>query len=164
MRMGLRVAVLGAVFVVASLPSVAADGDKSSAQRGRYLVQVSGCNDCHTPGYLFREGKVPEADWLIGEQVGWYGPWGTTYGTNLRQRLHALTEDQWVAYARQIRTRPPMPWFSLNVMSEDDLRAIYRYVRTLGTSSNAVPAAVPPGQKPATPYLDMNVVVPSANK
>jgi len=46
---------------------------------GRYLVVISGCNDCHTDGYLMTEGKVPEENWLTGSPVGWHGPWGTTY-------------------------------------------------------------------------------------
>ncbi len=52
--------------------------------QGRYLVMMSGCNDCHTHGYMQLEAKVPESDWLTGESVGWYGPWGTTYAINLR--------------------------------------------------------------------------------
>jgi mono/diheme cytochrome c family protein len=28
-------------------------------ERGRYLVRISGCNDCHTPGYLQHNGEVP---------------------------------------------------------------------------------------------------------
>ncbi len=46
---------------------------KTTAQvaQGRYLVMMSGCNDCHTRGYLQLEGKVAEADWLTGELVGW---------------------------------------------------------------------------------------------
>lgn len=155
-------AALGAMFVVVALPAFAKDDDRTTLERGRYLVQIAGCNDCHTPGYGPRDGKVAESDWLIGEQVGWYGPWGTTYGTNLRQRMQSLTEDQWISYAKQLRTRPPMPWFSVNIMRDDDLRAIYRYVRKLGPSSNVVPAALPPGQKPTTPYLDVNVVLPKA--
>jgi mono/diheme cytochrome c family protein len=48
-------------------------------ERGKYLVTIGGCNDCHTPGYLLSEGKTPEALWLTGSSFGWRGPWGTTY-------------------------------------------------------------------------------------
>lgn len=52
---------------------------ESDIKRGRYLVKTVGCNDCHTPAYGLKYGEVPEKDWLIGDQVGWKGPWGTTY-------------------------------------------------------------------------------------
>lgn len=65
-----------------SAPTPAADSD--SLQRGRYLVQIAGCNDCHTAGYAMAPEKVPESAWLTGDQLGWSGPWGTTYPSNLR--------------------------------------------------------------------------------
>ena len=53
--------------------------DLKSLDRGRYLVKIAGCNDCHTRGYAETAGKVPEKQWLTGDQLGWRGPWGTTY-------------------------------------------------------------------------------------
>jgi mono/diheme cytochrome c family protein len=123
-------------------------------RHGRYLVQTSGCNDCHTPGFMQKQGKVPESDWLIGDSMGWQGPWGTTYPGNLRQLVQQMDEKTWLARARQ-PMRPPMPSPSLQAMSDDDLKAIYHYVRSLGTKGQPVPAYVPPGGKVATPYLDM---------
>jgi hypothetical protein len=38
-------------------------------------------------------------------------------------------------------------------MSEGDLRAIYRYVLHLGPAGKPAPDYVPPGQKPAGPYV-----------
>jgi hypothetical protein len=46
-------------------------------ERGRYLVSIAGCNDCHTANYPVRGGKVPEAEWLTGDALGWRGPWRT---------------------------------------------------------------------------------------
>lgn len=34
--------------------------DQKSLGRGRYLVKIAGCNDCHTPGYMQSAGKVDE--------------------------------------------------------------------------------------------------------
>jgi hypothetical protein len=42
-------------------------------QRGRYLVQIAGCNDCHTPRYPESGGKVAESEWLTGDALGWRG-------------------------------------------------------------------------------------------
>ena len=80
------------------------------------------------------------------------GPWGTTYPANLRLSMHKLTEAQWMAQARAAR-RPPMPWFNLRDMSDDDLLAIYRYARSLGPTGEPAPAYVPPGEIPASPYI-----------
>ena len=89
---------------------------------------TAGCNDCHTAGYGPAEGNVPEAEWLKGDALGWRGPWGTTYAANLRLRLDEMTEDEWVEYAKTFKTRPPMPWFNVNTMTETDLRSIHKYV------------------------------------
>jgi mono/diheme cytochrome c family protein len=126
--------------------------DKQSIERGRYLSAIAGCNDCHTPGYLLSDGQVDEALWLTGDNFGWRGPWGTTYPPNLRLVVDPLTEDQWVAKARTLRSRPPMPWYTLNQMAEADLRDLYRFIKGLGPVGEPAPAYVPPGQEPATPY------------
>lgn len=133
--------------VAAATPEVHAD----SVARGRYLVQIAGCNDCHTSRYAELGGKVPEQDWLTGDAVGWSGPWGTTYPINLRLHLADLTEEQWLVIARSAVARPPMPWFNLHAMSDADLLAIYHYVRSLGPAGTLAPAYVPPGSKPQTP-------------
>jgi mono/diheme cytochrome c family protein len=124
-------------------------------ERGRYLVQIGGCNDCHTPGYAARNGQVPEAGWLVGDSLGYSGPWGTTYPTNLRRYLSAMNVDAWIEQAQTLETRPPMPWFNLRAFSEGDLRAIYKYIRSLPADDTSVPEYVPPDQKPKTPYLVM---------
>jgi len=126
--------------------------DMKQVDRGRYLSKVAGCNDCHTPGYLISEGKVPEQLWLTGDSFGWRGPWGTTYASNLRLFVTAMTEEQWVNLARVLKARPPMPWFNLNVMQEEDLKAIYQFIRYLGPSGQAAPLYVPPDQEPTTPF------------
>jgi hypothetical protein len=85
--------------------------------------------------------------------VGFQGPWGTTYPANLRLTLRDMTEAQWLARART-PMRPPMPWFNLNSMSDRDLIALYRFVRSLGPAGEPAPQAVAPGVAVATPYFD----------
>lgn len=126
--------------------------DPALVDRGRYLALVAGCNDCHTAGYTANNGDVPEALWLTGDNFGWRGPWGTTYGTNLRLLVDAMNEKQWIELARNLRRRPPMPWFNLNAMKEDDLRALYHFMRSLGDPGSPAPAALSPDREPDTPY------------
>jgi mono/diheme cytochrome c family protein len=133
-------------------PRVTTGTDKELS-RGRYIVAISGCNDCHTAGYLLKGGKIPEKDWLTGSTVGWRGSWGTTYPTNLRLYFQDINEAQWVQLAREMRRLPPMPYFSLNAMSEADVRAIFKYIRSLGPAGQPAPKFVPPGQVPQQPYV-----------
>jgi mono/diheme cytochrome c family protein len=126
--------------------------ETAEIQRGRYLVQIGGCNDCHTQGYAESSGAIDEQHWLLGSSLGWSGPWGTTYPANLRLVVQNLGESQWLLLARN-QWRPPMPWFNLRVMNDDDLGAIYRYIRHLGPSGEQAPAYVPPDRKPMTPVV-----------
>lgn len=154
-------------LTVLSLASAAWAADKTpspSIEHGRYLVRVTNCNDCHTPMYMPTDGKVAEKDWMIGVPVGWMGPWGTTYAPNIRQRAAAMDEDTWVKYLKNLKTRPPMPYFAVNDFSELDSRSIYRFLRSLGDHPNQVPTALAPGVKPATPFFDFNLNMPKPAK
>lgn len=122
---------------------------------GRYMAIIGGCNDCHTHGYLVSEGNVLEEDWLAGSPVGWQGPWGTTYPSNLRLRVQEWTEDQWVETLKNRKGLPPMPWMNVNQMNEEDMRAIYAYIKSLGPKGEHMPLAVGPGAMPSTPYLSL---------
>ena len=159
--------------------AIAQTADRETVERGKYLITIAGCNDCHTPGYLLSEGKTPEELWLTGDTFGWRGPWGTTYATNLRTLVQGLTENQWVVLAKNLfvdarvvvealekphrveirevlaknlKARPPMPWFNLNAMKDGDLRAVYQYIRHLGPGGEVAPAFLPPDQEPDPPY------------
>ena len=141
-------------LLLAGTTGLAWAGQADDIRHGRYLVQTSGCNDCHTPGYMQKDGHVPESEWLTGDAMGWHGPWGTTYPANLRLLFSQIAEQTWLARARQ-PMRPPMPSPSLRAMSDDDLKAIYRYVKSLEVKGQQAPAYVPPDGRIATPYLDL---------
>jgi mono/diheme cytochrome c family protein len=142
-----------AAALAAAVPLHAQNKDDAQVKRGRYLVQIGGCNDCHTPDYPQKGGKVPESEWLTGDALGWRGPWGTTYATNLRLYMQDLTEDQWVKKAKALNARPPMPWFNVRAMTSADLRAFYRYVRHLGPAGKPAPAYVPSDKTPSGPVV-----------
>jgi mono/diheme cytochrome c family protein len=145
---------LGGLSLVASMAAAAGtEADNRLIERGKYLARVSGCNDCHTPGYMESSGKVPVQQWLTGSAVGFQGPWGTTYPSNLRLAVSGMTEAQWLARART-PMRPPMPWFNLSAMSDRDLIALYRFVRSLGPAGEPTPQAAAPGVAVATPYFE----------
>src|SRR5688500_1291038 len=95
------VALLGAVFLIATAASSA---DKQSPQvaRGDYLATISGCKDCHTPGFFY--GAPDSSRELSGSELGWSGPWGVTYPLNLTPDpdtgLGKWTDEQFVTALR----------------------------------------------------------------
>ena len=150
---GVLVAVAVAAFGAFKYAESKKQARESQVERGRYLVTIGGCNDCHTPGYGLSGGKVDEALWLTGDSLGWQGPWGTTYAINLRNYVQALTEEQWVQIVAKMQSRPPMPYFNLQRMKEEDLRAMYQYIRAAGPAGAETPPYLPPGVEATTPVV-----------
>lgn len=153
--MRVLILVLGLIVTVLSgavSNNAMAQSQRKQIEHGRYLTKIAGCNDCHTAGYLMSEGNVPEEQWLLGDQFGWRGPWGTTYAPNLRLIVADMSEAQWLTMAKSLKARPPMPWFNLNEMKDEDLKALYQYIRHLGPAGELAPAYVPPEQEPNPPY------------
>lgn len=141
---------------VAARDAGAGKDDQAAAGRiahGEYLARIAGCNDCHTPGWDRSQGAVPAAGWLVGVPLGWRGAWGTTYAPNLRLLVADLSADEWLEYVRHLETRPPMPWYNLRAMSDEDLGALYDFVHDLGPAGGATPAFLPPGREPTTPFV-----------
>jgi mono/diheme cytochrome c family protein len=83
------------------------------------------------------------------------GPWGVSFAANLTPDNNTGT-GIWTfdIFKNTIRNGrhwgvarpllPPMPWFNYRQMSDDDLRAVYTYIRTLKPVNNQVPAPLPP--------------------
>ena len=109
---GARV-IVGLVLAVLAAPQAATAAGKaggSNIQRGKYLVEFGGCNDCHTPKLMTPNGPAPDPSRLLsghpaGEQLpplpagvlgpdkwgavttggltAWAGPWGVSFAANL---------------------------------------------------------------------------------
>jgi len=123
-------------------------------ERGRYVIEIMGCNDCHTPDYMGGGASLQEEDWLVGGDLGFHGPWGTAYPSNLRLMLNDISEDDWLILARTMRQSSPMSWVRLPKVSDHDLRAVYRFVRYLGPKGTPAPARLPAGVMPTTDFLE----------
>ncbi len=128
---------------------------KSPKEAGRYLILAAGCNDCHTPGWNESGSKLPEKQWLTGSPVGYKGPWGTTYASNLRLLVQNTDEKTWVAMLKMGKGNPPMPWQNYRYLNEKDTKALYAFIKNLGSSGKRMPDYVPPDKKPVTPYILM---------
>ncbi|HET7157501.1 MAG TPA: cytochrome C [Burkholderiales bacterium] len=145
-------------FAAAQTDAIATKASASDVARGRYMVVTGHCNNCHTASYAARQGNVPEQEWLLGNPVGFRLAAGTSYASNLRLTVQNFTEEQWVRYAKSAKTRPPMPWWSLHETSEQDLLAMYRYMKHLGPAGQPVPLFVPPDKEPPRPFETRQIV------
>jgi cytochrome c553 len=173
---------LAIVLAVAGfVPQSAAQGNRGAStavERGKYLVNITGCNDCHSPkkdaqnhtdetrmlGGRPSTTAVPSA--TPGEVhssldlTAWTGPWGTTYASNLTpdpvtglvsRRYNEMTFVSMFRTGKKpngIAILPPMPWENYSSMTDEDLKAIWAYLQTIKPVRNQVPANVPP---PAAP-------------
>jgi mono/diheme cytochrome c family protein len=158
-----RAAAAAAIAALCACAAAASEPTKLSAAeaRGRYLVLTAGCNDCHTSGYALANGRIEESKWLTGDIVGWRGDWGTTYAPNLRLTAARLTAKEFMDLARS-PLRPPMPFFNLRAMTDEDVGAIYAYLRKLGPAGAMAPAYVPPDETPAGPFVQFPPAPPGA--
>jgi len=146
---------------------------KSYVERGDYLVNhLADCVGCHTPLGPGGAGHPDKRLFLSGvpakftgkkkgppQVAGARGPRGSRYyAKNLtpdpETGLGKWTEDQFVAVFKT-RTRPDgtkydlsqMRWQFWANMKEQDVRAIYRYLRIIKPIKNKVPANIPPKKK-----------------
>ena len=129
----------------------------TDVERGRYVVEIMGCNDCHTPGYLVRRSNLPAEDWLVGSTLGFHGYFGTTYPTNLRLAVWNMSEEDWLILAKKMREGSAMADVMLPETADQDLRAIYSFIRYLGPKGTPAPASLPKGVQPTTQYIDVPV-------
>lgn len=124
----------------------------------------------HPAGLEARDPKGLSRPWLGAASTtmtSWSGPWGRSYTANLTSDretgIGAWTEAQFIATIRTGRRQgtgrpllPPMPWEAFRHFSDDDLAAMFAYLRTVPALSNKVPeptplagAAPPPSPPPA---------------
>src|SRR6202046_2798467 len=148
-----------ALAAVAIFSAAAVSAEESQIERGKYLVTIAGCNDCHTPGYFL--GKPDFSRTLAGSDVGFTIPGlGAFVGRNLtpdkETGLGGWTDDQIIsAITAGVRPdgrklAPIMPWQELAHLSSDDARAIVAYLRSLPPVKNAIPGPFGPKETPST--------------
>lgn len=133
----------------------------SRVERGRYLVQVTGCNDCHTPGTFY---GAPDAQRMLsGSEMGWAGPWGVVYAANLTPDS-TTGLGQWsiedITKALRTGNRPDgrqlatvMPWLNFSNFTDEDVRSIATYLKSIPPVTHEVPKPVPPGAEVQGPVL-----------
>jgi hypothetical protein len=90
--------------------------------------------------------------------TAWAGPWGISFTANLTpdaSGLAAWTVEQFIQTMRTGKhlgigrpILPPMPWYDIGQVTDDDLRAMFAFLRTVRPVQNPVPAPIPPTAGP----------------
>jgi mono/diheme cytochrome c family protein len=170
----LSMAAVFAATVLFASSHTAAQQAPSNAQveRGRYLVRITGCHDCHSPKVqgmtpdLTRElsgrpATTPLPSPTKGEVhasldlTAWTGPWGYSVASNLTPDPATglgtrYTEAAFIATMRTGKKpngtpiMPPMPSEVYQNMTDEDLRAIFAYLKTIKPIRNAVYSGLTP--------------------
>ena len=91
--------------------------------------------------------------------TAWAGPWGVSYAANLTPDASGIanwTADMFIQAMRSGKHMgngrpilPPMPWANYATMPDEDLRAVFAYLKSLPPIRNAVPAPLPPSPRTA---------------
>ncbi|MCY1720583.1 hypothetical protein OU798_09535 [Prolixibacteraceae bacterium Z1-6] len=86
------------------------------------------------------------------------GPWGVSFAANLtpdptgigtwseEQFKKALTEGKFKGLEGTRMLLPPMPWFNFTKMKDEDVSAMFAYLKSIDPVKNVVPAPVPPDE------------------
>lgn len=138
---------LVAAFAASTPLALPALADDAQIARGRYLVTLSGCSDCHTPGALL--GTPDMKRYLGGSDVGFAIPGaGVFVGENLTSDkttgLGAWTDSQIIAAIRTGKTpegrelSPVMPYPALSHLTDADADAIVAFLKSLPPVGNQV--------------------------
>jgi len=90
--------------------------------------------------------------------TAWAGPWGVSFTTNLtpdpetgigrwneKTFMNAIRLGKKLGVGRALL--PPMPWKMYANLTDDDLKSIFAYLKTIPAIPNRVPNALPPGAK-----------------
>jgi hypothetical protein len=151
--------------------------------RGKYLVSVAGCHDCHSPKKMTAQGpEIDSARILSGHQEGsplppidkmalkpgnWVllagdltaavGPWGLSFSANLTPDsatgIGGWNEETFIKTLRTGKhlglengrpILPPMPWDKVALMTDEDLKSIFAYLKAIPAISNKVPQPLAP--------------------
>lgn len=162
-----------ATLAIAALWIDSTAGHAESAQiaRGKYLVRLGGCTDCHTPGHLL--GKPDMSRFLGGSDVGLEAPGlGTFVARNLTPDkdtgLGNWTKDEMIA-AIQTGVRPDgrilapiMPWRAYAGLTKSDVGAIVDYLKSLPPVSHEV--AGPFGPDENATVFRMTILPPDGTR
>lgn len=130
-----------------------------SVNYGKYMVTIAGCGDCHTP--MEKGTPIPGKEFAGGNE--YHFPMGTVRSANITPhptngigawdkqtfintfKFHAKPENQNIPWQKR-GYQTVMGWYEYSGMTEEDLGAIYSYLRTLKPVDNKIVKFTPAGE------------------
>jgi mono/diheme cytochrome c family protein len=111
-------------------------------------VEISGCSDCHTPQQ--RGQPIDGLEFAGGFELS--GPFGDVTSANLTPDPSGISYYDERTFIDAMRTgkvgarnlNPIMPWIMLRNMTDEDLKAMFSYLRTLKPVRHRVDNSLPP--------------------
>jgi hypothetical protein len=118
-------------------PKLAADASEQ-VKHGWYLVRIAQCNDCHTP---YDEAGKARTEMMFGGGQRMAGPWGDVVTPNITPDPSGISHYDEAMFLKTIRTGHAsggvrelntfMPYRYFGNMTDEDLKAIFAYLRTV---------------------------------
>ena len=104
--------------------------------RGKYLVTLGNCASCHTP---MNKQAQPITQLAFAGGLSFTGPWGEVSSANITPDASGISYYDEAMFINTLRTghvgarklNSIMPWGYFRNMTDDDLKAIYAYLRTV---------------------------------
>ncbi len=132
------------------LSPVSGPMNPSPEVRGQYIAQLANCVDCHTPQAYVTGPALPGMDFGGGLVIE--GPWGKVASANITPDTTGLgyaTPEMFVqmirnGVGRDHELNPVMPWHGYRGMTDEDLRDLFAYLKTLKPVKHKVSNAVAP--------------------
>jgi mono/diheme cytochrome c family protein len=119
-------------------------------KRGEYVLRTSACHHCHSP---LRRGQ-PRRDLDMAGGNEFSSPAGQAFATNLTQDPTGIANYDEATFVQVMRTgklgtlSPVMPWVVMGEMQDEDLKAVFAYLRTLPPVKHVVTNGLPPTDCP----------------
>jgi mono/diheme cytochrome c family protein len=132
------------------LSPVVSTPNPSQDLRGRYIAQLANCVDCHTPQDPEPGTPLPGLEFAGG--LAMEGPWGKVASANITPDATGLgyaTPEMFVqmirnGVGRDHELNPVMPWHGYRGMSDEDLRDLFAYLKTLKPIKHKVSNTIVP--------------------
>ncbi len=115
----------------------------------------------HPAGTKLPPPELKPGPWFAATagMTAWAGPWGISYAANVtpdkNTGLGIWTEAMFISVMRTGKHMgsgrpilPPMPWPASASLSDDDLQAVFAYLRSLPPINNNVPGPLKPDGRP----------------
>jgi mono/diheme cytochrome c family protein len=126
-------------------------GSTEQVKHGWYLVRIAQCNDCHTPA---NEDGSAKTEMMYGGGLRNQGAWGDVVTPNITSDPSGISHYDEAMFIKTIRTGHAsggvrelntfMPYRNFRNMTDDDLKAIFAYLRTVPPVRHRVDNSEPP--------------------